>query len=178
MAVAGIGYVGTRYSLFATGDGADGLGKEELLGECSEFTPPAITLRTEDRVNGLGFTQAQKLGYERVECTFVLESIRPGLFKQLGSPRTWEFLRDLSTLSDPANVVEKYVVTGDVVSVVPSASSPDGLSSTTVTMYVRSFKHNFDDEVVEEYNIDTGVVKSGDTDIEQTKRASLGLSTG
>lgn len=178
MAATGIGYVGDRYTAFATGDGSDGLGKEELLGECSEFTPPAIVLRTEDRVNGLGFTQAQILGYERPELTFVVESIRPALFKQTGLTRTWEFLRNLKTLSDPENVIEKYVVTGDIISVVPSASSPDGISNNTVTMYVRNFKHYFDDEVVEEFNMDTGVVKIGTTDIEQAKRASLGLTVG
>jgi P2 family phage contractile tail tube protein len=148
-------------------------------GEIDEYSPPDLTLTTEDyRGGGMDAPVAIEMGMEALETSFALISYDPDVLA------TWGVKQDATVpltirgaLEDPDGTVRPVVhrMRGKITSLARGTWAAGQKPALTVTMRPRYYQETHDGSVIHEIDIDNMVRVVNGVDQLAAQRAALGM---
>ena len=142
----------TNFNLFI-----DAIG---MLGEVLEYTPPSLTITTEDfRGAGMDSAVPIDMGMEPLEATFALGSYNPVAFKAWGRLPASTRLKAKGALTGLDGAVSQVVDTmsGKIVGLEPGAWALGTRNNNTFTVRPTYFRRELGGEVIHEIDVPNGV---------------------
>lgn len=150
-----------------------------LAGQVSEFTPPVLTLKTEEiRAGGMDAPEEVVMGMEALTCEFIMESYNPDVLSLFGMVEGGVVPVTLrGALEDVDGSVEaiEYNMRGKIKSIDPGTWKPGENTQITVGMSLTYFRHRQAGRVITEIDVPGMVRIVGGTDQLANQRRALGI---